>query len=61
MIEGGEYQMGLVFDTCRSLAGDGNRDELRAILEFPFVSVRGADDDDNKRSRSNTPITFNIP
>ena len=53
--------MGLVFDTCRSLAGDGNRDELRAILEFPFVSVRGADDDDNKRSRSNTPITFNIP
>ena len=46
--------MGLVFDTCRSLAGDGPR----AVLEFPFFGVRGAD---NKRIHNNTPITFNIP
>ena len=39
-----EDQMG-VFDTCHPLDGDGHGS--RRAREFPFIGVRGANDDDN--------------
>jgi hypothetical protein len=36
--------MGLVFDTCSPLDGDG--DGSRTVLEFPLVDVGGANVDD---------------
>lgn len=49
--------MYLVFDTCHPLAGDGDGNGPRAVLEFPFVGVRGADDD---CIFAVIPFTFNI-